>query len=85
MPPKSIKLMKIGFFKIPVFVGAREGLVHKFEQPARGLCYETFYVHNLRIFVGVFVPGKAFQPILMFDDKARAYSRGIHFRCSTLG
>jgi hypothetical protein len=32
----------------------------------------------------VFVPGKAFQPSLMFYDKARVYPIGLHFRCSIL-
>ncbi len=37
-------------------------------------CNISFYVRNLRIFVGsqrVFVPGKLFQPGLMFQSKAR--------------
>jgi hypothetical protein len=33
----------------------------------------------------VFVPGKPFQPSLMFDDRARTYPIGLHFRCSILG
>ncbi len=33
----------------------------------------------------VFVPGKPFQPSLMFADKARAYPSEAPFRCSTLG
>jgi hypothetical protein len=33
----------------------------------------------------VFVPGKSFQPSLMFVGKARAYPSEVPFRCPTLG
>ncbi len=48
----------------------------------RGQCYKTFYGRNLRIFV--FVPGKTFQPSLMFTGKAGAYPSEAPFRCTTL-
>jgi hypothetical protein len=33
----------------------------------------------------VFVPGKLFQPSLIFADKARVYLSEAHFRCYNLG
>ncbi len=33
----------------------------------------------------MFVPGKPFQPSLMFAGKARAYPIEAHFRCYTVG
>jgi len=32
----------------------------------------------------VFVPGKPFQPSIMFAGKTGAYPSEAHFRCSTL-
>ncbi len=32
-----------------------------------------------------FVPGKPFQPSLMFVDKAKVYPTEVQFECSTLG
>jgi hypothetical protein len=39
-----------------------------------GECYETFYIHNLQIFVisKRFVPCKLFQPSLIFVSEARS-------------
>ncbi len=46
--------------------------VKKFYVLVKGQSYETFYGRNLQIFVArVFVPGKPFQPCLMFVGKAR--------------
>ncbi len=52
--------------------------------------YKTFYGRNLRIVairytLYVFIPGKLFQPSLMFAGKAGAYPSEAPFRCSTLG
>jgi hypothetical protein len=52
----------------------------------RAQCYKTFYVRNLRMFVIIFVPGKPFQPSLMFVGNGKAKSlllRRASFRCST--
>jgi hypothetical protein len=39
----------------------------------RGQCYKAFYSHKLRLFImRVFVPGKPFQPSIMFAGKARS-------------
>ncbi len=38
-----------------------------------GKYYKTFYGRKLQIFIVGFVPGKPFQPSLMFAGKTRAY------------
>ncbi len=38
----------------------------------RAQCYETFYVYDLRVKARVFIPGKPFQPSLMFVGKAKS-------------
>ncbi len=50
-------------------------------------CYTTFYIWNLRVLMlcSSFVPGKPFQPSLIFEGKARAYQNEAPFKCSTLG
>jgi hypothetical protein len=35
--------------------------------------------------LGVFLPGKPFQPSLEFESKASAYQSEATFRCSLLG
>jgi hypothetical protein len=54
----------------------------KMESDYRGQCYKTFYGRKLRLFLigGVLVPGKPFQPSLMFADKAGAYLTEAPFR-----
>ncbi len=42
------------------------------EPGARAQCVKTFYARNLQMFVIVFVTGKPFQPIYMFESKARS-------------
>jgi hypothetical protein len=56
-------------------------------QLARGHSYKTFYGRNFpfSLFARVFVPGKPFQPSLMFAGKAGAYwseapFQLLHFR-----
>jgi hypothetical protein len=59
-----------------------------FECSAWVQCYKPFYVCKLRMFVkaGVFVPGKPFQPSLMFVDKASSLPKSeASFRCSSWG
>jgi hypothetical protein len=52
----------------------------------RGHCYKTFYICKLLIFIKAraFVPGKPFQPSLMFVGKTEAYPSVAPVRCSTL-
>jgi hypothetical protein len=45
----------------------------------------TSVIYGFSYYARVFVPGKAFQPSLMLDNKARAYPIGLHFSCSILG
>ncbi len=56
-------------------------------KPTRPQCYKTFYGCNLRILllrVFVPVPGKSFQPSLMFVGKARSpLKNGAPERCFT--
>ncbi len=46
----------------------------------RAQCYKTFSFRNLLIFEIMFVPGKVFQPSLMFVSEAGAYPSGISFQ-----
>jgi hypothetical protein len=54
---------------------------------SRGPYYKTFYNRILRIFIitRVFVPGKPFQPRLVFVGKTGAFPSEALFRCYTLG
>jgi len=45
----------------------------------------TAVIYECYKLVGVFVPGKHFQPSLMFESKAGAYTSEAPFRCSTVG
>ena len=45
----------------------------------------TAVIYKFSYSVRVFVPGKIFQPSLMFVGKAGAYPVEEPFRCSTLG
>ncbi len=45
----------------------------------------TAVIYGFSYEAKVFVPGKPFQPSLMFAGKAKAYLNEAHFRCSTLG
>jgi hypothetical protein len=51
-----------------------------------GRYYKTFFGRNLRIFIisQSVVPGKPFQPSLVFAGKARAYPSEAPFRCKLL-
>jgi hypothetical protein len=44
----------------------------------------TFVIYGFRNKL-VFVPGKGFQPSIMFGDKAGAYPIGLHLRSSVPG
>jgi hypothetical protein len=59
---------------------------NKLYKENRDQCYKTFCGRKLRLFIiaRAFVPGKAFQPSVMFAGMARAYPSEAHFRCSTL-
>jgi hypothetical protein len=50
----------------------------QFASLTRAQYYKTFYVHNFRTFLisWCFVPGRPFQPSLVFMSKAEAYLSG---------
>jgi hypothetical protein len=47
-------------------------------------CYKPLIYDYLQL-ARLFVPGKPFQPSLMFFSKAKACLSEAHFRCPTLG
>jgi hypothetical protein len=72
-------------FKPLIYVTYLISTHRKFSIEIRALCYKTCFVHNLRIFVIMFVPGKPSYTSLNFVGEAGAYTNEAPFRCFTLG
>jgi hypothetical protein len=55
-------------------------------QPPRAEFTTFYFICNLRMGnkASVFVPGRPFQPSLMFENKTGAYPIEAPFKCSTL-
>ncbi len=64
-------LKERGYVKLPP-----GPIVNEYYKP---LIYDYFQLAIL------FVPGKPFQPSLMFSSKVKAFLSEAHFRCPTLG
>ncbi len=53
--------------------------------PRNGIKLFTVLIYEQVQSARVFVPGRPFQPCLIFPSKAAAYPSGPHFKCCPLG
>jgi hypothetical protein len=68
----NVVIQRVGMLGIILFIAM---LSHHAECNYAGFCgpcYKTFYGLKLRLFIREFIPGKPFQPSLMFVVKARS-------------